>query len=71
MFFAGLTASGSSIAFSVPWTPVLIHSKHLQFLQLVFTSEEMAFMSGCIYVIAGAITMAFAEGEICYSIVVN
>ena len=64
VFFAGLTALCAQIAFSVPWTPVPYTFQTFAVLATgVYLRRNDAFMSGCIYVIAGAIgAPVFAEG---------
>ena len=64
VFFAGLTALCARIAFSVPWTPVPYTFQTFAVLATgVYLRRNDAFMSGCIYVIAGAIgAPVFAEG---------
>ena len=64
VFFAGLTALCAQIAFSVPWTPVPYTFQTFAVLATgVYLRRNDAFMSGCIYVVAGAIgAPVFAEG---------
>ena len=64
VFFAGLTALCAQIAFSVPWTPVPYTFQTFAVLATgVYLIRNDAFISGCIYVIAGAIgAPVFAEG---------
>ena len=64
VFFAGLTALCAQSAFSVPWTPVPYTFQTFAVLATgVYLRRNDAFMSGCIYVIAGAIgAPVFAEG---------
>ena len=64
VFFAGLTALCAQIAFSVPWTPVPYTFQTFAVLATgVYLRRNDAFISGCIYVIAGAIgAPVFAEG---------
>ena len=63
-FFAALTALCAQIAFTVPWTPVPYTFQTFAVLATgVYLRRNDAFMSGCIYVIAGAIgAPVFAEG---------
>ena len=64
VFFAGLTAICAQIAFSVPWTPVPYTFQTFAVLATgVYLRRNDAFISGCIYLIAGAIgAPVFAEG---------
>mgnify|MGYP005677873231 FL=1 len=63
-FFAGLTALCAQIAFSVPWTPVPYTLQTFAVLATgVYLSRNDAFLSGCVYLLAGAIgAPVFAEG---------
>ena len=63
-FFAGLTALCAQIAFSVPWTPVPYTFQTFAVLATgVYLRRNDAFLSGCVYLLAGAIgAPVFAEG---------
>ena len=63
-FFAGLTALCAQIAFSVPWTPVPYTLQTFAVLATgVYLRRNDAFLSGCVYLLAGAIgAPVFAEG---------
>ena len=63
-FFAGLTALCAQIAFSVPWTPVPYTLQTFAVLATgVYLRRNDAFLSGCVYLLAGAIGVpVFAEG---------
>ena len=63
-FFAGLTALCAQIAFTVPWTPVPYTFQTFAVLATgVYLRRNDAFISGCVYLIAGAIgAPVFAEG---------
>ena len=63
-FFAGLTALCAQIAFAVPWTPVPYTFQTFAVLATgVYLRRNDAFVSGCVYVLAGAIgAPVFAEG---------
>ena len=63
-FFAGLTALCAQIAFSVPWTPVPYTLQTFAVLITgVYLRRNDAFLSGCVYLLAGAIgAPVFAEG---------
>ena len=63
-FFAGLTALCAQIAFSVPWTPVPYTLQTFAVLATgVYLRRNDAFVSGCVYVLAGAIgAPVFAQG---------
>ena len=64
IFFAGLTALCAQIAFSVPWTPVPYTLQTFAVLATgVYLRRNDAFLSGCVYLLAGAIgAPVFAEG---------
>ena len=63
-FFAGLTALCAQIAFTLPWTPVPYTFQTFAVLATgVYLRRNDAFVSGCVYVLAGAIgAPVFAEG---------
>ena len=63
-FFAGLTALCAQIAFTVPWTPVPYTFQTFAVLATgVYLRRNDAFISGCVYLLAGAIgAPVFAEG---------
>ena len=63
-FFAGLTALCAQVAFSVPWTPVPYTLQTFAVLITgVYLRRNDAFLSGCVYLLAGAIgAPVFAEG---------
>ena len=63
-FFSGLTALCAQIAFSVPWTPVPYTFQTFAVLATgVYLRRNDAFISGCLYLLAGAIgAPVFAEG---------
>ena len=63
-FFAGLTALCAQIAFSVPWTPIPYTFQTFAVLATgVYLRRNDAFLSGCVYLLAGAIgAPVFAEG---------
>ena len=63
-FFAGLTALCAQIAFTVPWTPVPYTFQTFAVLATgVYLRRNDAFLSGCVYLLAGAIgAPVFAEG---------
>ena len=63
-FFAGLTALCAQIAFTVPWTPVPYTFQTFAVLATgVYLKRNDAFLSGCVYLLAGAIgAPVFAEG---------
>ncbi len=63
-FFAGLTALCAQIAFTVPWTPVPYTFQTFAVLATgVYLKRNDAFLSGCLYLLAGAIgAPVFAEG---------
>lgn len=64
VFFAGLTALCAQIAFTVPWTPVPYTFQTFAVLATgVYLKRNDAFLSGCVYLLAGAIgAPVFAEG---------
>ena len=64
IFFAGLTALCAQIAFAVPWTPVPYTFQTFAVLATgVYLKRNDAFLSGCVYLLAGAIgAPVFAEG---------
>lgn len=64
VFFAGLTALCAQIAFTTPWTPVPYTLQTFAVLATgVYLRRNDAFLSGCLYLIAGAIgAPVFAEG---------
>lgn len=63
-FFAGLTALCAQIAFVVPWTPVpYTFQTFAVLLTGVYLRRNDAFVSGCVYLLAGALgAPVFAEG---------
>ena len=63
-FFAALTALCAQIAFTVPWTPVPYTFQTFAVLATgVYLRRNDAFLSGCVYLLAGAIgAPVFAEG---------
>ena len=63
-FFAGLTALCAQIAFFVPWTPVPYTFQTFAVLATgVYLRRNDAFLSGCVYLIAGALgAPVFAKG---------
>ena len=63
-FFAALTALCAQIAFTVPWTPVPYTFQTFAVLATgVYLKRNDAFLSGCVYLLAGAIgAPVFAEG---------
>ena len=63
-FFAGLTALCAQIAFTVPWTPVPYTFQTFAVLATgVYLTRNDAFLSGCLYLLAGAIgAPVFAAG---------
>ncbi|MED5308391.1 MAG: biotin transporter BioY, partial [Candidatus Thermoplasmatota archaeon] len=63
-FFAGLTALCAQIAFTVPWTPVPYTFQTFAVLATgVYLKRNDAFLSGCLYLLAGAIgAPVFAKG---------
>ena len=63
-FFAGLTALCAQIAFTLPWTPVPYTFQTFAVLATgVYLRRNDAFVSGCVYILAGAIgAPVFAEG---------
>ena len=63
-FFACLTALCAQIAFAVPWTPVPYTFQTFAVLATgVYLKRNDAFLSGCVYLLAGAIgAPVFAEG---------
>ena len=72
-FFAGLTALCAQIAFTLPWTPVPYTFQTFAVLATgVYLRRNDAFVSGCVYVLAGAIgAPVLLKAQICYLIVVN
>lgn len=63
-FFAALTAFCAQIAFVVPWTPVpYTFQTFAVLLTGVYLRRNDAFVSGCVYLLAGALgAPVFAEG---------
>ncbi|MGB0393727.1 MAG: biotin transporter BioY [Candidatus Poseidoniaceae archaeon] len=63
-FFAALTALCAQIAFVVPWTPVpYTFQTFAVLLTGVYLRRNDAFVSGCVYLLAGALgAPVFAEG---------
>lgn len=64
IFFSGLTALCAQIAFTTPWTPVPYTFQTFAVLATgVYLRRNDAFLSGCIYLLAGAFgAPVFAEG---------
>lgn len=64
VFFSGLTALCAQIAFTTPWTPVPYTFQTFAVLATgVYLRRNDAFLSGCIYLLAGAFgAPVFAEG---------